>query len=100
MKFELVGKTAQLRSNGVDYVEGDVIEGLSEQQALEFKGILIPIDDEARSLFFDTTEPEMRGMRDHVKIGMLEERKKKLQEELKRVDGQLLGLTSKQQTKK
>lgn len=97
MKFEVVGKDSVLRVNGEDFREGDMISSLSASQALEFRGMLVPADDEAQSLLFDDTEPSMKGMRDHVKVGMLQERKIKLEEELKRVDAQLAALTSKTQ---
>lgn len=92
MKFEVVGKQTILTVDGEDLVEGMVTEKLSESQALEFRGFLKPVDDEAKSLFWDAAQPVLHGKPTHERLGILESRKTALSEELKRVDAMIAKL--------
>lgn len=92
MKFKLVGVNSELFVEGVLCKEGDIVE-LSENQAMELKGIIAPADEAAEVLLGSSAVPtDLKKYKVHEQEGYLLEAKEKLQAQLKKVDAALAEL--------
>jgi hypothetical protein len=75
-----------LSHNGEVKKAGDVVE-LSENQALEFRNMVEPADEEAGALFAGIEDaPDMVNLRDHERVQVLTKRRGILTGELEKID--------------
>jgi hypothetical protein len=92
MKFRMIGRDNSLAVNGKNLKHGEETDQISARQALEFRGNLEPLDDEAKAVFSDTKKLDLKGRSSSAKQRLLDERKAVLETELASVNNELQKL--------
>lgn len=92
-KYRVKGSATQINHSWVEeggerkqkvFTEGEELE-LEKKVAVNFRHQLEPLDDDGK-FDDDSKVPEMKGLRGHEKLQLLQERKKELEETLKMID--------------
>jgi hypothetical protein len=91
-KYRILAPT--MNQNGELKHKGDEIM-LSTNQAIELRGMVEPVDDEAKAVVtLIDTAPDLTAMRPHEREPILKERRERLASELAKVDAELASISS------